>query len=37
LFAERFETGETTARMDLIASARSRDLRNNRYTAWGVR
>ena len=37
LFAERFETGDTTARMDLIASARSRDLRNNRYAAWGVR
>jgi hypothetical protein len=37
LFAERFETGDTTARMDLIASARSRDLRDNRYAAWGVR
>lgn len=37
LFAERFETGDTTARMDLIASARSRDLRNNRYASWGVR
>jgi hypothetical protein len=37
LFSERFETGDTTARMDLIASARARDLRDNRYAAWGVR
>lgn len=37
LFAERFDTGDTTARMDLIASVRSRDLRDNRYAAWGVR
>lgn len=37
MFAERFETGDTTARMDLIASARSRDLRDNRYASWGVR
>lgn len=37
LFAERFETGDTTARVDLIASVRSRDLRDNRYAAWGVR
>jgi len=37
LFAERFETGDTTARMDIIANARSRDLRDNRYAAWGVR
>ena len=37
LFAERFETGDTTARMDAIAGARSRDLRDNRYAAWGVR
>jgi hypothetical protein len=37
LFTDRFETGDTTARMDLIASARSRDLRDNRYAAWGVR
>jgi hypothetical protein len=34
---ERFETSGTTARMDRIASARSRDLRDNRYAAWGVR
>ncbi len=37
LFSERFETGETSARIDLIASSRSRDLRDNRYAAWGVR
>ena len=37
LFAERFDTGDTTARMDLIASVRRRDLRDNRYAAWGVR
>jgi hypothetical protein len=37
LFSEPFETGETTARIDLIASARGRDLRDNRYAAWGVR
>jgi hypothetical protein len=37
MFADRFETGATTARMDLIASARGRDLRDNRYAAWGVR
>lgn len=37
LFAERFDTGDTTARMDLIASARGRELRDNRYASWGVR
>jgi hypothetical protein len=37
MFADRFETGDTTARIDLIASARSRDLRDNRYASWGVR
>ncbi len=37
MFEGRFETGDTTARMDLIASARSRDLRDNRYATWGVR
>jgi len=37
LFDDRFETGDTTARMDLIASSRGRDLRDNRYAAWGVR
>jgi hypothetical protein len=37
LFEQPFETGATTARIDLIASARSRDLRDNRYASWGVR
>ena len=37
LFSDRFDTGGTTARMDLIASERARDLRDNRFTAWGVR
>jgi len=37
LFAERFQTGDTTARIDLIASARGRELRDNRFAAWGVR
>jgi hypothetical protein len=37
LFDERFETSSTTQRMDLIASVRSRDLRDNRYAAWGAR
>jgi len=37
LFSERFETEATSARIDRIASARSRDLRDNRYAAWGVK
>lgn len=37
LFSEPFATEGTTARMDRIASARSRDLRDNRYASWGVR
>jgi hypothetical protein len=37
MFADRFETGDTTARMDLIASTRGRELRDNRYASWGVR
>lgn len=37
LFSERFETGATTARVDAIASVRGRELRDNRYAAWGVR
>jgi hypothetical protein len=37
LFSERFDTEGTTARMDAIASARSRDLRDNRFASWGVR
>lgn len=37
LFVDRFETSTTSERMDVIASARARDLRDNRYAAWGVR
>jgi hypothetical protein len=37
LFDERFETSSTSRRIDLIASVRSRDLRDNRYAAWGAR
>jgi len=37
LFDERFETSATSRRIDLIASVRSRDLRDNRYAAWGAR
>ena len=37
LFQEPFETGQTTARIDRIALARSRELRENRYALWGVR
>jgi len=36
LFEGHFDSN-TTARVDLIASVRSRDLRDNRYAAWGVR
>jgi hypothetical protein len=36
MFAGHFNSN-TTARMDMIASARERDLRDNRYAAWGVR
>ncbi len=35
--AEKFEVGRTSARIDRIASARSSDLRRNRFAAWGVR
>jgi hypothetical protein len=35
--AEKFEIGHTSARIDRIASARSSDLRRNRFAAWGVR
>jgi len=37
MFSEKFEPGATTARVDRIALARSRDLRSNRYALWGVR
>ncbi len=35
--AEKFEVKRTSARIDRIASARSSDLRRNRFAAWGVR
>ncbi len=37
LFAEKFETNETSHRVDRIAEARQRDLRRNRYLAWGLK
>ena len=37
LFSEPFKTGETSARIDRIASARASDFRDNRFTKWGVR
>jgi hypothetical protein len=37
LFTDRFETSTASERIDVIASARQRDLRDNRYAAWGVR
>jgi hypothetical protein len=37
LFSERFEPGQTTARIDRIASSREREWRDNQYALWGVR
>ncbi len=37
LFDDRFTTEATTARIDRITSVRERELRQNRYVAWGVR
>jgi len=37
LFSEPFATGQASARIDRIASARERDARENRYALWGVR
>lgn len=37
LFHEKFEPAATSARVDRIALAHSRDLRANRYALWGVR
>ncbi|MFS8069972.1 MAG: hypothetical protein ACMG6S_26710, partial [Byssovorax sp.] len=34
--AEKFEVGRSSARIDRIASARSSDLRRNRFASWGV-
>ena len=37
LFDEPFKEGETSARIDKIALARSTDFRDNRFARWGVR
>lgn len=37
LFQEPFRDGHASARIDRIAMARSSDLRDNRFTRWGVR
>jgi hypothetical protein len=37
LFSDPFTTEGTTARIDRITSERERELRQNRYLAWGVR
>jgi hypothetical protein len=37
LFSHKFSRGHTSERIDRIASARSRDLRANRFRQWGVR
>jgi hypothetical protein len=37
LFSEKFEPGETSRRVDRIASVRARELRENQYALWGVR
>ncbi|HEY3495594.1 MAG TPA: hypothetical protein VGK73_12945 [Polyangiaceae bacterium] len=37
LFQEPFEAGQTSARVDRIALARSRELRENQYALWGLR
>lgn len=37
LFDEPFRTGEASARIDRIAMARSSDLRENRFSRWGLR
>jgi len=37
LFSEKFEPGETSERVDRIASSRARELRQNRYAQWGLR
>ncbi len=37
LFSQKFERHQTSSRVDRIARARARDLRANRYAAWGVK
>jgi hypothetical protein len=36
LFKHKFTRGHTSERIDLIAAARARDLRKNRFRQWGV-
>jgi len=36
LFEHKFSRGHTSDRIDRIATARARDLRNNRFRQWGV-
>ena len=37
LFHEKFATEDTSDRIDRIAAARARELRQNRYAQWGLR
>jgi hypothetical protein len=37
LFSERFEPGQTSARIDRIASSREREWRDNQYALWGLK
>ncbi|MBN1610252.1 MAG: hypothetical protein JW940_26730 [Polyangiaceae bacterium] len=37
LFQEKFAVGKASERVDLIVAVRSRELRANRFTAWGIR
>lgn len=37
LFHEKFAVGKTSERVDLIVAARTRELRANRFAAWGIR
>ena len=37
LFSEPFKPGESSARIDRIASARASDFRDNRFAKWGVK
>jgi hypothetical protein len=36
LFSSKFSVGSTSGRLDAIALARSRDLRQNRFSGWGI-
>ena len=37
LFDEKFEMGQTTARVDRIAAVRAAEFRENQFARWGVR